>query len=469
MVFMADHRVTFQTTTQNFKDNSDLSTFASFAQLCENIHLTSLKAEKSIAIAQYLTSLSVEELPIATRWIAGHIFPYRERRTLNVSNLVILNALSACAGIPCSFAKERLAQIGDIGLLAHELFCGGLTVSVTGELALCEVFLVIDELSHVQGTRAKSKIILQALRRASPLEAKYIVRLIGGDLAIGAHERDVEDAISRWRNINFGRVQSANILLGDIGETVLLCLAGTIDEVRMRLYTPIKYMHAAEAYLRDDLSRVLPAPFVIEDKFDGIRAQVHIGLDTPQQQINIGAVYDCLRVVIFSDQLKDITAEYSDLVPGLSALMNEQAGTVDAVGVILDGIIVPISNGKIQPFSHLKKRIQTQLTNPGEISDVSVGFVAFDLIFAEGRSLIQEEWYVRSTTLDKISFDNVTTFRTRPINGADVQDIHLAHAAAIGRGSLGVIVKNPRSSYLPDRRGEHWIKITCQSLLVIEN
>ena len=439
-------------------DPRNAGLFSRFARLCEEIDSTQRKVEKSRLISDYLSELHSSELVIATRCLSGYIFPLREQRTLNVSSLIILNCFAACAGVPTSFVREQYAKHEDIGNLAFELFSGGLPIVIAETLTISNVMSVLSELSSISGTKRKGEHVIRLLRKASPLEAKYLVRLMHGDLQIGVLESDVEDAISQWRNVSIGRIQSANLLTGDIGETALLCCQNKIDDARMRLYSPTNFMHAAEMSIRDDIARIFPDRFVVEDKFDGIRAQVHVGLDFPGKDITMGSAHDGLRVVIFSDELDDITERFTDLVPSLSGLLSDQAGTVDAVGVILDGVIVPTRNGEVRPFAELQKRLNS--AEPRDASrDTTVGFVSFDLLFSEGRSLIQEDWYTRAEMLNKTTFDAVATFRARSHFVTTNKEIETILEMALLRGSQGVVVKNPRSTYKPARKGSDWIKI----------
>jgi DNA ligase-1 len=439
-----------------------LSDFRQFAELCDNIRLAPRKAAKSLLIADYLTGLHTDELVVATRILSGYVFPLRDHKKLNISGLVILNCLAACAGVPSSFVKERLCELGSLGDLAYEIFTAGLTIAISNTLLLGSTVEATSQLSAIPGTRKKSEIITHLLRRATPLEAKYLVEIMTGDLNIGLSESDVEHALSSWKDISIGRIQSANMLLGDIGETAVLCAEGRIDEARMRLFRPIKYMLATELTRSDNLQKLLPEPMVVEDYTDAIRVQVHIGLDVAGNADVGGSVYDGLRVLILSDRLEDITGQFLDLVPGISGLLYEQAGTVEAVGVIFDGVIVATRNGVILPMAELKVRLVSYSAGDVPAVDIPVGFVVFDQLFGEGRSLIQEEWYDRRISLEKIGCDNITTFRTASSIISGIREFEAAVADASRRGVGEVLIKNPRSSYRPGRRGRDWFRFVTQ-------
>ena len=115
------------------------------------------------------------------------------------------------------------------------------------------------------------------MNRAAQNEAKYLVKLLSGDLRIGLKEGAVEDALARLAQTTVGEVQAANMLTGDIGQTALMARHNRLGEAALTLFHPVKFMLATAAADLDDVARQMPASFIVEDKFDGIRAQAHIG------------------------------------------------------------------------------------------------------------------------------------------------------------------------------------------------
>ena len=100
---------------------------------------------------------------------------------------------------------------------------------------------------QLAGKNAKTQILTQVFARATPLEAKYLVKLLSGDLRIGLREGLVEDAIARAFKQPLADVSMANMLRGDIGEAALRARAGALRDVEMRLFHPLKFMLATPA------------------------------------------------------------------------------------------------------------------------------------------------------------------------------------------------------------------------------
>ena len=121
----------------------------------------------------------------------------------------------------------------------------------------------------------KRSVVEELLRRADPLEAKYIVKIITGDLRIGLKENLVEEAMAQAFGAPIDRVQRANMLLGDISQTLRLAARGALDEAELRLFNPIGCMLAAPLETAGEILESFPGGALLEDKYDGIRAQAH--------------------------------------------------------------------------------------------------------------------------------------------------------------------------------------------------
>ena len=153
------------------------------------------------------------------------------------------------------------------------------------------------------------------LSRTRPIEAKYMVKIMTGDLRIGLKESLVEEAIAKAFGARLPEVQRANLLLGDIGEALRLASAGRLGEARMRLFHPLGFMLASPAESAPEALSYFENAWV-EDKYDGIRAQAH----------SAGG-----EVRIFSRTRDEITESFPELPDGLAGLSED---------VILDGEIV---------------------------------------------------------------------------------------------------------------------------------
>jgi len=426
-----------------------------FAETAEAVSKTTKRLEKASLLAVYFSSLSDADLLLAARYLAGYTFPLRDQRTTNVGGSAIFGAILAISQCDENWLSERMVALGDMGEAAEAAFAESKVTTQTPMLTLADVGAFFETLAGTAGTKNKQELVIGELAKATPLEAKYFVKLLIGDLRIGLQEGAVEDAIARWTIQPVGQVQWANMLTGDIGETALLARNDKLDTAHMRLFHPIKFMLATAAADLADVARQMPEGFVVEDKFDGIRAQAHItagaGGDPAVHGVSVGST----RVALFSRTLDEITKSYPDLLAPLAALV-EKGGPAD---LILDGELLPVQGERILPFQELQKRLGRKTLPEELLTSVPVAFVAYDALYANGEVLITEPFSRRRAVLESLNVDHARTRRADSRFFEDVAALDAEFDAARARGNEGLMVKDPQSPYKPGRRGRDWLKI----------
>lgn len=409
-------------------------TLQAFAECAEAVAATTKKLEKASILGRYLESLSDTDLTRAARYFAGHQFASTDARTTNVGGSIISAALSEATGFSPEDLYPRYVRLGDPGDLAAEIIKEARRVSQP-TITLAETESLITRLSETHGIRNKTALLTAVLHHATPLEAKYLVKLLSGDLRIGLREGLVEDAIARMFKKSLEDVANANMLLGDIGETATRARAGELRDISMRLFHPIKFMLATPAADLTDIARTMPEGFLVEDKFDGIRAQAHMQAG---------------RVAIYSRTMDEITHRFPELIGPLQSLQTD---------VIIDGEIVPANGEVILPFSELQKRLGRKNVGTQLLAAVPVVLVAYDLLYAGGKVLIDQPLTERRHLLGQIVPDQGTLriSRGKMLRDAAVLDDEFDRARA--RGNEGLMIKSPESAYKPGRRGRDWLKL----------
>ncbi|HZM98335.1 MAG TPA: ATP-dependent DNA ligase [Pyrinomonadaceae bacterium] len=413
---------------------STTGTLQAFAECAEAVAATTKKLEKAAILGSYLETLSDPDLTRAARYFAGHQFAMSDSRTTNVGGSIITAALSEATGFSGDDMSPRYVRLGDPGELAEEIM-KETKRAFNPTITLAETESLIARLSETRGIKNKTALLAAVLHRASPLEAKYIVKLLAGDLRIGLREGLVEDAIARIFGQPLADVAYANMLLGDIGETATRARAGDLRDVNMRLFHPIKFMLATPAADLTDVARTMPEEFLIEDKFDGIRAQAHVEYG---------------RVAIYSRTMDEVTHRFPELVEPLRALPTD---------VIIDGEIVPANGDVILPFSELQKRLGRKNVGTQLLTAVPVVLVAYDLLYAGGKVLIDQPLSERRHLLGQVVPDRGPLRMSQGKLLADAAMLDDEFELARGRGNEGLMIKSPSSSYKPGRRGRDWLKL----------
>lgn len=406
-----------------------------FGEVAEAVAATTKKLVKAALLGDYFKELDDIDLGRAARYFSGHQFPLNDSRTTNVGGSIISEALSQATGFSREELLPRYVRLGDAGETAYEVVKEAKQSYEQPAMTLAEVESIISRLSETRGTKKKTALLATVLHQASPLEAKYLVKLLAGDLRIGLREGLVEDALARAFDQPLSGVAQVNMLLGDIGETAVRARANDLTDVSMRLFHPIKFMLATPAADLADIARTMPGEFFVEDKFDGIRAQVH-SKDG--------------RVAIYSRTMDEITQRFPELLNPLMNLVQD---------AVIDGEIVPARGDRILPFSELQKRLGRKSVSTDLQEEVPVILVAYDLLYVGGKILIDEPLEGRRLLLEQLISTEGTVRVSRASRFQKVTALDDEFNDARGRGNEGLMIKSPTSIYKPGRRGREWLKL----------
>lgn len=429
-------------------ETTQQSEFLDFAKVGEDISATPAKLEKVRLLSHYLRSLTSEQLPIATTYFTGRAFAQSDPRILQVGWAVVFRALQDATKIDDSEFHEIASRHGDAGKSAFEVLDGRTAPQPFTILESAELF---QNLQRARGPIAKAKLLRERFSILSAREGEYLVKVLTGDLRIGLREGLVEEAITKTFDVSLEEVKQANMLLGDIGRTALLASRKELHSAELSMFRPIKCMLATpepnadavwnrfiEVTDRDRPGSSIPTTVYVEDKFDGIRAQLHRSGD---------------RVEIFSRDLRRITGQFPELA--------HQARKFDQA-LIADGEIIAFDEGRRLTFFDLQKRLgrkdHTADLFAGAAADVPVAFVIFDLLWVDGRSLLRTPLRERREQLGTLTLPplfqraNVTPARS----AAEIEQIF---QDARKRLNEGLMIKDAESFYLPGSRGMFWFKL----------
>jgi DNA ligase-1 len=413
------------------------SEFRSFAEVGQQLAATTSKLKKIELLSSYLRSLDAAQLPLAARYLTGRAFAQSDARVMQVGWAVIRRALLAVSRIGEQQFRNLSRLHADAGRTAYEVL---LERTAPQPFTLVESAEFFAALQRARGPLAKGELLQQRLATLSAIEGSYLVRILTGDLRIGLKEGLVEEAVAAAFAVSGDEVRESNMLLGDIGETALRASEQRLGETTLHLFRPIKCMLASpEPTAVAVWSRLIEGGATdawIEDKYDGIRAQFHIG----------GG-----RVEIFSRDLRRITGQFTDLALAARELPRR---------VILDGEILAYEDGRRLTFFDLQKRLGRKTGDDLFLrpSDVPVIFKAFDLLALDGVSLLKEPLARRRELLEKLPLPpRLEIAPTFTVASAD--EIEATFLAARQRSNEGLIIKDPARLYTPGRRGLAWIKL----------
>ena len=414
-------------------------------------------------LAEYLQARELQDSAISAIFLSGRAFPAFDERTLQIGGSTLWKLVGeiTCARDATLTAAYR--KRGDLGDAAYDVLLA--KAPQQPSLTLCEVRDTFDQIAATRPPVAKAAVLRALLEQATALEAKYILKIITGELRIGLKESLVEEAIAKSCEEPLATVQRVNMLLGDIGETLALASEHRLGEARMRLFHPVGFMLASPAADAEEAFQYFEHAQV-EDKYDGIRAQAHCSSGS---------------VRLFSRTLDDVTHSFPELVGPLGDFRDE---------VILDGEIVAWRNsetgGHAMPFSEIQKRLGRKQVSEKLIKEVPVAYVVFDVIYAGGELALDQPLVERAQILDRIfagaervkpgavinaqgsllfepeieeSAASGWVLRAPAMRADSVEQLEQYFEAAMARGNEGLMIKDIASPYMPGRRGRWWLKL----------
>jgi len=461
-----------------------MALFRALAELAEELAGESGRLKKRAAIAKAIAAVHAaapesEDAGRFALYLAGTPFAEADSRKLNAGGALLSKTLLAVSGATDAELGAAYRRHGDLGAAAFDLLREREQGSGDRDQALTldDIAVAFAAMATAKTTAIRAGLVESLLRRASPVEAKYLLKLMLGDMRIGVKQSLVEEAIAVAASAPVAAVRHAVMLEADLAAAVKRAFAGTLGEARMRLFHPLGFMLASpvdspeEAVERFTEKGATGVEAFLEDKYDGMRAQVHCG-DAEQPG----------RVAIYSRNREDVTASFPELEEAFAAVRQP---------LIFDGEILgwDFAAARALPFAVLTQRIGRKKVSNDLRQQIPVIFMAFDLMYAGDQLLLELPLRERRNRLESVAEKLVETARspltvderkkgaqammfteadedgverlmispTRLVENAE--DIDRAYADARARSNEGVMLKAADSVYQPGRRGLAWVKL----------
>jgi DNA ligase-1 len=417
-----------------------------WSELAERVAATTRTSEKTALLADYLRTLAPGELRPAAWFLAGRPFAEADQRATGLGWATISATVTDLAGVPAGALGEAYDRSSDLGRAVEDvLLLRAEQPSAEDGPSVPEVADAFAAIEAASGPARKGAIFRSLLARSDPLTAKYIVKVLTGELRIGLREGLLEAAVAKAFERPLDEVKWAGMLTGDVGETAVLASEDRLGSAELALFHPLKFMLASPAEdAAEILSRLGPEVWV-EDKYDGIRAQLH---------------REGSEVRLYSRDLHDVSGQFPEVVAG-------------AVGLgwdgILDGELLAYREGVVLPFMALQTRLGRKNPSAAVLEEVPVIFVAFDLLaYGPGggepvealltKPLAERRHLLEAIGLPLVEAGGVFALSTL-VRASSVEGLEEVFVAARARRNEGLMVKDPDSGYSPGRRGYGWLKM----------
>jgi DNA ligase-1 len=428
-----------------------------WSEVAERVSATTRTSVKTHLLADYLRTLDVEQLPVAAVFFAGRPFAEVDGRTTGLGWSAISGAVAGLANLPPEALGDAYDRTSDLGLAVADVLtqaadarrAAGLPEPDVKPPTLADVADAYAAIETAPGSQAKADRFAALLRRCDPATACYVVKILTGELRIGLGEGLLEAALAEAFNRPIGDVKRAGMLTGDLGRTAVLAREDRLASAEIALFHPLKFMLASPAEDADEIIGRLGPTAWVEDKYDGVRAQLH----------RAGR-----EVRLYSRDLHDITGQFPEVVAGARDL---------AWTGILDGEILAYRDGTVMPFVALQKRLGRKAPSAAIRAEVPVVYVAFDLLAladpgANGsgglaEALLDRPLAERRRRLEALGLPLAEaggSFALSHLVSVDsAAELESAFDQARLRRNEGLMVKDPTSVYSPGRRGLGWLKM----------
>jgi len=413
-----------------------------FAQAADAIASEPSKLAKVALLGDYLRTLDDADLAPAARFFTGNPFAANSERALSVGGATIVAAARTVWGITGEQLSRGYRASGDLGAAlaphvrpAHDLGLFRATLTPSGLMGL------LDEIAAASGKLANKKrqVLIERILGAceTALEAKYVIKILTGELRIGLREGLIVEGIAAAFSAPIEDVRRASMAAGDVGAVAVAAKHGALASVEIAYGAPIAFMLASPMQFGSEYKELATQSWLVEDKYDGVRVQ---------------ALKQGERIRLFSRRLNDTSNAWPEIVEALRALRDD---------AILDGEIVAMREGGVLPFRYLQTRLQRKDVTPELQAEIPVAFIVFDCLARGGRFLLDEPLEIRRGELAELRLDGIVRAAEWSAieAGATQEDLHDRFEAARARGNEGLIFKRTDSPYAPGKRGKWWLKL----------
>lgn len=421
------------------------TSFRALAELCESLEGTRRRLLMIGLTAVFLKTLQPLEVEPAVSMILGRPFPKWSQRTLEVSWATLSEIIKRVTGVRWEVFSQAFSSTGDIGSATRIVFENSKvkkqTLLVERTLTVMEARRSFEAIAETEGSGSREKkerLIETMLSLASPLEAKYLVKVFIGEMRTGFHEGLMEQAVAEAFQVPLETVQKTSMIVGDIGEVAAIARTESVaglSKISFKAFRPVSLMLAQMANDVTEALREHGGKTAFEYKYDGARVQIH----------KLGD-----EVRIFSRRLTEVTESLPEIVEAARTNVVPEETIVEGEIIAVDGRGLPV------PFQHLMRRFRRVHSIGEMVERIPVELYLFDILYLDGENLISLPYFQRRQILSQ----NAGKLQlTRRIVTNKIEEAQNLLTEAMDAGHEGLMAKRLDSPYTPGIRGKHWLKI----------
>jgi len=422
--------------------------FSIISEMFEMMEKTTKRIELTNILVELLKKTPKKIIPNVVYLLQGIIRPNFEGVELGIAEKLAIRAISKSAGLPIKKIEDDYRECGDLGLTASNMLKIKTQTTFTAEKITVErVYETLFKIAKLEGKGSqdlKMKHISSLLNDATPLEAKFVLKILLGTLRLGIAENTVMDALAiafTGKKENREQIENAYNVSSDLGKVSIIVATDGIDEIKkfkISLFSPIRPMLADRVQSEKDIIKKMPEQFAAEYKLDGERVQIHKQSD---------------KIILFSRRLENITQYYPDIVENIGKSLNVNEGVFEAE-------IVPINEntGEFLPFQELMhRRRKYKLAEAVSQYPITVNF--FDVLYFDKKDCLNLEYSERRKILEQIIREDNFSKLVPMLFVKTENEIEDFLENSINAGCEGLMLKTPTATYRAGTRGSNWLKL----------
>ena len=422
--------------------------FADIAKMFDRLEATSARLEMTSILADFFKDVPAEELRNLVYIIQGKLHPDFYQIEFGMADRLILRAIAFTSGTPDSKVEEMWLKEGDTGTVAEMLIGKKKQMTLFSEpLTFARVIKGLSQIENAEGRDSqelKMKVLSNMLHDSGPIEARYLCRIVTGRMRVGASTMTILDALALTFATKESRpeIERAFNITCDIGlvaERLAKEGMAGIENIHVTVGNPIKVMLAERLPSIPEVVEKMGGECAIEYKYDGIRAQVHIGKDS---------------VRIFSRRLEDLTGNFPDIAQSLKEHFKGEEAIIEGECVAVDA-----ETGFMQSFQEVTHRRRKHGMDDA-VKRYPVRIFMFDMLYVNGKDMTLVPYLQRREAIKEwfdIS-DNIQMSNMKVVHS--VEEAEEFFDDAIGARCEGMMAKSisDESIYRAGSRGFLWIK-----------
>tara|TARA_B100001750_G_scaffold61287_1_gene48687 strand:- start:72 stop:1823 length:1752 start_codon:yes stop_codon:yes gene_type:complete len=422
--------------------------FSVLSDSLEKMELTTKRLELTDILVELIKKTPTNRISKVIYLIQGKIRPNFEGVELGIAEKLVIRAISKSSGTTIKKIEADYNDDGDLGKTGANILKQKTQTTFSAEtITLDRVYDTLLKISNLEGKGSqdmKMKYISSLLNDATPIESKFVLKILLGTLRLGIAENTVMDALAiafTGKKENREIVENAYNVSSDLGKVSEVLATEGLDGIlkfNTSLFSPIRPMLADRVKSEQDAIKKIENEFAAEYKLDGERAQIH-------KKNN--------EIILFSRSLENITKYYPDIVEKISNSINANEGIFEAEIVAINE-----STGNFLPFQELMHRRRKHKLEQA-ILDYPITVNFFDLLYYNGNDFLEKPYSERRKNLESIIKEN-NFARLIPMSIVKKEeDISEILENSINSGCEGLMLKVLNSPYRAGTRGNNWLKL----------